>query len=158
MSDNGSERYKLVYEEALGSIERQEATLNEMRARVGTLLATTVIATAFFGSLAAHKLPLGNWQWAAVSLIVVTSFLQVVLIIPLPGWQFRRDPSVLISDYIEADPPRSLEDMYRNLALYIDEAISGNDGRLSWMWWVLTASAVILVAEVAVWLVAIAKP
>ena len=53
--------------------------------------------------------------------------------------------------------PRSLDNMYRNLALYIDENIRGNEGRLSWMWWVFTASLVVLVAEVAVWLIAIAQ-
>ena len=69
----------------------------------------------------------------------------------------RRDPKVLIRDYIEADPPATLDEMYRNLALFIDQAVHGNEGRLSWMWWVFAGSATVLIAEVIVWLIAIAQ-
>lgn len=154
--DGGDPRYRLVYEEALGAIDRQERTLDELRARVSATLATAVIATAFFGSLAIKNgHPLGRLQIAAVALFVATTALQLILLLPLPGWQFARSPSLLIRDYVESDPPATLDEMHRDLALYIAQHVRGNSGRLRWMWRVFSAAAVVLVAEVVVWLLAI---
>jgi hypothetical protein len=150
------ERFKLVHEEALRAIEGQERTLDELRARVGAMLASTVIATAFFGGVGIRPGHLRGWQWAALSLFVLSALLQVGLLLPIPGWRFKRSPIRLIRDYVEAQNPASLDAMYRDLALNIWKDKESNDCRLKPMWWIFTAAALALVAEVVLWLLAIA--
>ena len=149
-------RYKLVYDEALGAIDRQERTLDELRSRVSATLATTVIATAFFGGIAIKPGRASPFVASGGrSLFVIAALLHVVLLLPLGGWRFRRSPAKIIRDYVEDENPATLDEMYRELALNLADDIAGNDGRLSWMWWVFTAAVVVLVAEVVTWLVAI---
>lgn len=157
-TEGGDPRYRLVYEEALGSVDRQERTLDELRARVGATLATAVIASAFFGTIGIKNGHLGGWQKTAIVLFVVTAVFHVILLLPQGHWRFRRSPKLLIRDYIESDNPATLEEMYRDLALHIDADVKGNEGRLTWMWNLFTAAVVVLVAEVVVWLLAIAHP
>jgi len=154
MPETSDERYRLVYETAKSAVERQEATLDELRTRVGTTLASAVISTAFFGSLGIKGGHLGRLQWAGLILFVVVALLQGFLLVPLKGWRFRFSPKIILEGYVEADPPKSADDIYKELAVYIDTNITGNGGRLKWMWWVFTASVVVLAGEVVVWLLA----
>ena len=150
------ERFKLVHEEALRAIEGQERSLDELRTRVGVLLASTVIATAFFGGVAIRPDHVRGWQWAALYVFVASAIMQVGLLLPIPGWRFKRSPVRLIGEYVEAENPASLDEMYRDLSLHIWADKKSNDRRLKPMWWIFTAAALALVAKVVLWLVAMA--
>lgn len=156
MSD-GDERYRLVYEEARAAIDRQERTLDELRSRAGATLATTVIATAFFGGLDLKNRHLHGYEWMALVLFLASACSQLILLLPLPGWRLRRSPGAIIKEYIEAQDPATIDDMHRDLALHLAHDMQGNDGRLSWMWKVFTVGVVFLVAEVALWLLALSR-
>ncbi len=56
-------RYRLAYEEALRSIDHQEATLDELRSRAGLLLAALSVVTSFLGGYAFAS---GGFRPAAV--------------------------------------------------------------------------------------------
>jgi hypothetical protein len=148
-------RYRLVYEEARRAIGRQEQSLDEFRSRVGSTLAATVIATAFFGTIAIGQGPVHGWEWWAISLFIATLLIQIFLLVPLGGWRFRFAATAMIRDYVEDDPPATIDQMYRDLALHLDSDFRGNAGRLTWMWWTFTGACSLLGVELLLWLLAL---
>jgi hypothetical protein len=151
-----AERYRVAYDEGLRALERQEKTLDEFRARVSATITTTVIATAFFGTITMRSgWPLNDPEWAALALFVVGLIAQIFLLVPLGGWRFRRSAKNIIDNYVEGDDPASLSEMYKVLAEYLDDDFTGNEGRLSWMWWLFSGTCLCLAAEIIMWLLAI---
>jgi hypothetical protein len=152
---DGDPRLRLAYDEALRAIARQETTLDEFRARIGTSIAATVIATAFFSPIVIHRQHLTPRIWWALGLFVASLLAQSFLLVPLGGWRFRRSATSIIRDYVEVDDPASMNQIHRDLALHIDQDLRGNDGRLIWMWWVFSAALVALGAEMVLWITAL---
>ncbi len=149
-------RYRLAYDEALRSIAHQEATLDEMRSRAGLLLAALSVVTSFLGgsTIAAHGL--GPMALLASVLFAGAGGILVSLLWPRKGWMFRFTPEEIIGVYVEADNPAEVNYMYRDLALHLGGNLSKNERRMSRLWRGFQWACALLVAEVLVWLLALA--
>ncbi len=63
---------QLSYELSLRTLTQQESSLNELRARTGTLIAAASLATSFLGGAAIARDGLDGWSVVALIAFVVS--------------------------------------------------------------------------------------
>lgn len=148
--------YALAFDEAKRSLARQEASLDELRSRTGTLVAAAAVAVSFLGASAASSGFSLAGQLGIVAFIALAT-LAVVILLPFGGWVFDDEIGALFTTYIEADDPANLVEMHRDLALHHAEHITRNETLLDRLYWAFRAAAGLLVLQVVLMLVDLAK-
>lgn len=148
--------YELAFQEGVRRLEHQESSLDELRSRSGTLLAAAALATSFLGAAA---LPDGQ-PWTTPVLVAVGAFVAtivacLVVLWPKHDWRFVNDPTKVIGDYVEDEPPATMPEIHRDLALHAESNATHNDTKLRWLYWAFDAAAVGLLVQVLAWLIAI---
>lgn len=152
--------YKLAYDEAVRAIEGQHSSVDEIRTRSGILLSATTIVTGFLGP---NALMAGNqstvaWvaAWVAAGLLLATVAPIVYVLLPTDGWKFVVGTKMLLSGYIETDPPASMEELYRSVAWFLEDGWESNKKMLAVRYEWFTFAALMLVGETMAWLIALA--
>ena len=134
--------YKLAYEEGEKAVAEQGETLTDTRDRVGTLVSAAAVVAGLAAALAfdsARATRLGGWGGLAT---VAATFgfgaiaLSAVMIWrPFPG-TFSLDSGMIVGSYLEGDPPASLAEIHRELALHLGTHSQYNrdllERRLTW--------------------------
>lgn len=156
MSTDG--RYALVLEQVNRALSQQIGSLEAVRSRAGTVVATSSIASSFLGAANLRDRALGGSALvltilALISLAVVV--LSTVTIILPYGWRTGFDGHRALTDYVEADPPASLEEMQRSFAYYMQSDLDSNTHKLNRLYRALQVSVVATGLEVAFWLLAL---
>lgn len=146
----------LAYEEALRGVVQQQTVLTDVRGRAATLLGVASISTSFLGGISLQDQKPTGWSWLAVGAFVVVGLLTIWILLPRRGWTFRMSARKLIKDYVEADQPASLPEMYRDLALHLEHHFENNEKRLTHLFWRLRVASALLVGEIVVWLFVLA--
>jgi hypothetical protein len=148
--------YELAYREGVRELDHQQSTLDELRSRAGTLLAASALATSFLGAAA---LPDGTpwtwWVYVAVTAFAAGILLSLAVLWPLTEWRFVNSPQKVIDDYVEGEPPASLAETYRDLALHAAQHATHNGKRLRWLFWGFQGAALSLLVQVVAWLIVI---
>jgi hypothetical protein len=144
-------RYELVYQEARQALAAQDQRLEGMRNRASAILAAASISNAVLGSPALDENGINVWAWLAFSCLVAITACVIAIMWPTKGWGFRMGVSNLVSGYVEAEPSADIDEMRRDLALYLEKAYERNDGRMAKRYRLLRASAVLLAVGVVVW-------
>jgi hypothetical protein len=134
--------YELAFREGKAAIGEQGATLKETRDRVGTLVFAAAVVAGLATSLGftdgrADRL---RWWgvagtgigWVGFAVLTVAAF---AIWRPFTG-VFTLHSGVLVGSYVEGDPPASLAEMHRELALHLGNHAAYNreqlSDRLSW--------------------------
>ncbi len=114
------EHYKFVYDEAVRGIEGQREAVDEIRSRCGILLSAAAILAGFLGpdALKQGAQPIG--VGVAAFALVLTVAPTVFILLPTRGWAFTLGTQKLLADYVETDPPASMEELYRSIAWYLE--------------------------------------
>jgi hypothetical protein len=89
-------RSAFVYQEALHGLLQQQAAIESLHARAGTLIFAASFASSLLGSQALDD-GVGGWDWIALGLLVAIGALAVVLLWPYYNLSFRFDPEDLIA-------------------------------------------------------------
>lgn len=126
MLSGDAEGYKLAYEEGKKAVAEQSATLKETRDRAGTLVSAAGVIAGLGATLAFNNngRTAGLTTWgtmatiAAVLGFAVTSLSAVMIWRPFPG-TFALDAGTIVGSYVEGDPPASLAEIHRELALHL---------------------------------------
>ena len=105
-------------------------TLDAMRSRAGILLSAAAIATSFLGGQALTEHDPKAWTWLAIASFVGLAISALVILWPRRDWAFAASPGLIISLYLEDDPPWQLSAIHRELALHMDHAYEVNRARL----------------------------
>jgi len=147
--------YELAFEEAGRALDAQERTVNELRSRAGVLIAAAAIATSFFGSRTVSGAELGPLVWVAVAAFVLVGAGILVVLWPRSDWSFSASAIDLIADYVEPDP-LELPLIHRDLALHRAAAYDRNAQQLRRLFTIFRVALIVLVIEVAAWIVALA--
>lgn len=142
--------YGLVYQQALSSWSRQEARLDELRARTGTLLAAVTVATSFLGAAALGK-PSDGRDLAALALFLFAVCLCLVVLFPLPVWRFNMAIDVFLDEIAEREPRLPLSEIQRAASLHISWALKHNEKLLHWMFIVFEWAAIVVAVEIVLW-------
>jgi hypothetical protein len=146
----------LVYDEAMRALSEQSAALDGLRTRAGLILSAASIASSFLGGLALQQGSLDVWSWLGIGAFVFVGALAFVILWPY-AWSFNFEPHVLFSDYVDTEPPSSVVDAKRNLAKYAGDYLADNDRILRVLWWVYRVAIILLVLQIAFWLIDISQ-
>jgi len=146
--------YELAFDEAGRALDAQERSVSELRSRAGVVIAAAAIATSFFGSRAVTGGSLRFAAWLAIAAFVGVGATVLGVLWPRSDWSFNADASDIIADYAEPDAvPVSVA--HRDLALHRAAAYSRNARQLRRLFVAFRVGLLLLVLEVAAWLVAL---
>jgi hypothetical protein len=147
----------IVYDESVRAITQQEAALDGLRARTGTLLAAASITTAFIGGEALVREPgLVLGAWAAIIAFCIVGGLAMTILWPWT-WRFSHDASVLIEDHVNIPARRQAEQLQLFLARTNDANWDANQRKLERLFWCFRVGSLCLGAEVVLWIVVLAR-
>jgi hypothetical protein len=78
-------QYEIAYREAVRAIEHQDAALDDLRSRAGTLLAAAAIVTSFLGGVALDNADPTCLSWFAVAFFVGVTISTGRVLLPVRG-------------------------------------------------------------------------
>ncbi len=151
--------YALAYREARRGLEDQERSVVELRARSGALIAAAAIATSFLGGQTFVRHGVSATGWIAIGCFVLLGFAVLLILWPRRGWEFSSAPEEFIATYLEPTDGEPLEIhlIERDLALHMGRSTELNRRHMKTLTTAFRFGALLLLAEVLAWLVALAE-
>lgn len=148
-------RKRLVYEESTRAIQQQQASLDNLRARTGLLLAAASISSSFLGGQALSGEGLTPWSWFAIGALAAVGLCTILVLLPRRNWFFSNDVQTLLNGYVNHEHPATLDEMHVAIATYNQEHWTANQKTLNKLFAFFRVACAALVIEVAFWLVAL---
>ena len=128
--------FRLAYEEAVRALRAQADEHASLRTRAGTILATSLLVTSFFGGQAvARNVPASSLGWLAVLAFLLAGLSSLGVLFPT-DLGFVADIREVVS-LIESEA----RDPYRELALSLVQRLDANRRRIAAMRWTFAYSA-----------------
>jgi hypothetical protein len=156
VDEDQARSYELAFEEAGRALDAQERAVNELRSRAGVLIAAAAITTSFFGSRAIAGGHLSGWVWVALVAFIAVGGSVLTVLWPRTDWSFSASAADIIAEYIEPEPI-DFPLVQRDLALHRSAAYDRNALQLGRLFLVFRLGLIVLVVEVAAWIVALAE-
>ena len=153
-SDVGAQM-AFVYNEAVRGLTQQQALVENLNNRAATLVFATSFATSLLGSQSLSN-GIDAFDWVALAVFSAIAILVVFLLWPYQRYRFRFDPNDLLRRYVDAAQPTSLAAMHRDLAVQAERDRANNWRTIQRLLVVLQAALLLLLLEIAAWLIAIA--
>jgi hypothetical protein len=119
--------YELAYTEAVRALAVQDAGLDGVRNRAGIVISAAAIVAGFLGP---PTLRADAWGYVAAILFVAACLGAIFVLQPVKDWRSTTNASDLISAYIESDPPATMAEIHRSLAIYMQADWARNEARL----------------------------
>jgi hypothetical protein len=141
---------KLSYELSLRTLSQQEASLNELRARTGTLIAAASIVTSFLGGAAIARDGLHVWSVLALVAFVTSIGLATWVLLPKENLVFSVYGSALFESAIEADI-FEVGETHRRLAYWLDGFHDENEPKVSGLFVFYRWATAAMLVEVGFW-------
>jgi hypothetical protein len=142
---------RLAYETSLRTLSLQEASLNELRARTGTLVAAASLVTSFLGGAALMRSGLDAWSIVAlVTFILAIASATWVLLPRKDHLVFSLHGSVLYEGEIR-DDIFAIGETYRRLAYWLDGFHDVNDPKINRLFNCYRIATAFLLLEVIAW-------
>lgn len=152
--DADDARLAFVYQEAVRGLVHQQGVVESLNTRAGNLIFATAFATSLLGTRALGD-GLGFWDWAALVMLFLVGASIVVMLWPFYNYTFRFDPEDLLARYVDRNPPASLEEMHRELALRINRDMASNWRIIQRIRVALQLSLILLLLGIVAWLLSI---
>src|SRR5262245_4856780 len=141
---------KLSYELSLRTLSQQEAALNELRARTGTLIAAASIVASFLGGTAIAKHGLDAWSVLALASFVGSTALAIWVLLPREHLIFSVHGSTLYEDELRADV-LDIGETHMRLAYWLDGFHAQNAAKVSPLFTCYRWAIGLLLFEVLFW-------
>lgn len=149
-------RGAFVYQEALRGLLQQQAAIESLHARAGTLIFAASFASSLLGSRALED-GVGAWDWIALGLLLAIGGLAVSVLWPYYKLSFRFDPEDLLTRYVDVAEPMPMAAIHRELALQI-KADGHRNGRIvRRLREALQVALILLLIEIVAWLFSIGE-
>jgi hypothetical protein len=149
-------RLAFVYQESLRGLLQQQAAVESLHNRAGTLIFASSFASSLLGSRALED-GLGAWDWLAVVLLLAIGALTVVLLWPYYNFSFRFDAQNLLDTYVDSEEPATMARMHRDLALRIKVDWHRNGRIVRRMREAFQLALILLLINILAWLFSIAR-
>ena len=147
---------KLAYETSLRTLATQEASLNELRARTGTLVAAASLVTSFLGGAAFTRSGFDVWSVVALVAFGLTIGAATWVLLPRKNHLvFALHGSKLYEGEIR-DDVFAIGETYRRLSYWLDEFHDDNDPKINRLFDVYRGATACLLVEVVAWSVQLA--
>ncbi|HEX5989522.1 MAG TPA: hypothetical protein VFY75_04835 [Solirubrobacterales bacterium] len=139
---------KLAYEAALRSLDKQEAYVEELRARAGVLLAASSLAPSLLGHQVFQVQSRPGLVIAALLAFVISIGAGVFILLPKQSLVFVQVGVEIYEAFygVSDDMP----EVYRRLTYDLDRFWRSNDAKVKWLVRVFALAAVALIVEVLV--------
>lgn len=147
-------RLAFVYQEAVRGLVHQQGVVESLNTRAGNLIFAIAFATSLLGTRALGD-GLGFWDWAALGMLFLVGALIVFMLWPYYNYTFRFDPEELLARYVDREPPASLAQMHRELALRINRDMASNWRIIQRIRVALQLALILILLEIAAWLLSI---
>jgi hypothetical protein len=147
-------RLAFVYQEALRGLLQQQAAVESLHNRAGTLVFAASFASSLLGGRALSD-GLGVWDWLAVVLLLAIGVLTVILLWPYYDLTFRFDAQDLLDTYVDSQTPATLGKMHRELALQIKADFQRNGRMVRRMREAFQVALILLLLNILAWLFSI---
>jgi hypothetical protein len=143
---------KLAFEQSAKALTAQVATVDNVRARIGVILGSGNVATAFLGKDVITRGVPTDGEPSTAFLIGAGAFVVFVLaclygLIPRGDWGFDVSSDAVLS---RGEPGSGMADMgavYRDLAKWQEYYFDGNADRLKGLWTALGVAIVAIAVE-----------
>ncbi len=136
---------------------QQQAALESLRNRTGTLIFAASFASSLLGSKALER-GLNLWVWAGVGIMLGIGIITVIILWPYYHLSFRFDAKQLLEDYVDNDNPASLGTMQRDLVLRARNDGIQNGRIVKRLRRTFEVALILLLLEILVWMLAIHYP
>ena len=141
--------FRLAYDEAVRALRAQADEHSSLRGRAGTILATSLVVTSFFGGQAvARNAPASSLGWLAVIAFLLAGVFSLGVLFPT-DLRFASDVREVVSRIENAS---ATKDPYRELSLSLAWRLDSNRRPIAAMRWTFRASAVAVLAETVFWI------
>lgn len=144
----------LAYRLSLRTLNQQEAALNELRARTGTLIGAAALVASFLGGTTLARDGFTAWTAAALIGLVVSTLFSVLVVLPQSGLTFSLRGSALYEREVEDEV--GIAETLRRLTYWLEGFHDGNAQRVERLFWYFRISVLALVLEIACWSVQLA--
>lgn len=144
---------EIAYERAVHALSQQEAAINELRSRTGTLLAAEALTTSFLGAAAVQHGALALPGRLAITCFGISLGAALLVLLPWRGLQFSLKGSLLYESlrvYEENE-----EEIHRRATYWLEELWRENELVIARLYPLFTSSAATLVLELVFWAVAL---
>jgi hypothetical protein len=148
-------RLAFIYSEALRGLVQQQALVEGLSNRAGSIIFATAFASSLLGGRALSD-GVGTWDWIALALLFGIGALIVFMLWPYYNYTFRFDPKELLEKYVDSDPGANLSEMHRALALRIETDRTNNWRIIRRLRLALQFALVFLLLEILAWFLAVA--
>jgi hypothetical protein len=156
MPDPGKDiLYKVAYEEAVRALSEQQAVIDSFRNRAGLLLSAAAVTTSFLGAQALGSGDPSLFSWLALAGFFGVAAASLAILWPR-GWEFAANSHDVIASYIECSEAGLVEGLHQELSLHMQWSYLTNHQGLAKLVVFLQLANVLLVIEVALWIIAIA--
>ena len=149
--------YELAFKEGVRALEDQARTLEQLRVRMAGLLASAVAPTVvFFEPVANARDSERDWLFWLLAglgtLLLIAVFDRVRRgLRPRFEWRLSLSPRIIVEGYADDDPPASLAETYKELALRLDDNLKHNEGNLTCIQGWLQHALWLVPVELLVW-------
>ena len=154
--EDSDPRLAFIYQEAVRGLSHQQGVVESLNSRAGNLIFATAFATSLLGARALAD-GLGIWDWVAVALLVAVGALVVFMLWPYYNFTFRFDPEQLLEEFVDGDSGATMSAMHRALAVRIKRDMMNNWRVIQRIRVALQLGLVLLLLEIAAWLLAVAQ-
>jgi hypothetical protein len=144
----------LAYELSQRMLAQQEMRLDELRARTGTLLAASSVATSFLGPRAIDRNGVDTMALIALTAFAVSVIGSVSILILNPRLVFGVRGTRLFRE--EHAREESIADVHRRLGYWLELFFDQNQATVDRLFLVYQLAAVAVLAEVILWTIKIA--
>ena len=144
---------EISYQSALHALGQQEATLNELRGRTGTLLAAEALTTSFLGAAAIQRGTLELPGRLAIACFGISLGIALFILVPWRGLQFSLSGPLLYEGLHACGEDE--EEVYRRVAYWLEVLWSENRVVMAHLYPLFTVSVAALALELVLWTVAL---
>lgn len=147
--------YKVAYDEAVRALSEQQSVVESFRTRAGLLFSAAAVTTSFLGAQAFQGGDSIFASWLALICFIAVAVAALAVLWPRP-WEGAASPREVIDAYIELAEIASVEELHRDLSLFLHSSYVENRVGLRQLAGLLQVASGLLTIEVALWIVAIA--
>lgn len=115
------EMLDVAFDAALDRLERQEGTLDSIRARVGTIVSTASLAASFLGAAFIRDRDTGVLFWLGTVGFLLAIGIGLLLLRPRENWYFSPNIKDLLDHYLSGDPADAKQQLTAHMAGWIDD-------------------------------------
>jgi hypothetical protein len=122
------------------------------------IVSAAAVVTSFLGGQALEAGGLSSLAWAAIGAFALLGLAGLGVLWPDGGWEFDAIPNQIITSYIERpeEPADPIWVVHRDLSLHMENSYVVNERRLRTLRTAFRVAVCALVAEVALWMAALA--